>query len=173
MWFSVFAVAAALLGLGSTEWANRRTNKLGPGSIVTTLLALTIATALGVAAMAASHAFVFAVLAYLAVVTMRPVFSPLITGWVVGRVDSSVRATALSATDMFDSGGQIAGGPVIGAIGVLATIRIALLAGAAALAPAAGLLVAATRRVRVRTEAAGRPGMGPAADVTPDLGEQA
>jgi MFS transporter, DHA3 family, tetracycline resistance protein len=92
---------------------------------------------------------------------------------VVGRVDSSVRATALSATDMFDSGGQIAGGPVVGAIGVLATIRVALLAGAAALAPAAGLLVAATRRVRIRGDA-GRPGAGPAPDVvTPDLGQQA
>jgi hypothetical protein len=112
-WFSVFAVAAALAGLGSTEWANRRTSRLGPGSVVTTLLVLTIATALGVAGMAASHAFVLAVVAYLAVVTMRPVFSPLVTGWVVARVDSSVRAT---------------------------------LAGAAALAPAAGLLVAATRR---------------------------
>jgi MFS transporter, DHA3 family, tetracycline resistance protein len=171
-WFSVFAVAAALLGLGSTEWANRRTSKLGPGSVVTTLLALTVATALGVAAMAAGHAFVFAAVAYLAVVTMRPVFSPLITGWVVARVDSSVRATALSATDMFDSGGQITGGPIIGAIGVLATIRIALLAGAAALVPAAGLLVAATRRVRIRTGAAGRPGPDPAPDViTPDLGQ--
>jgi MFS transporter, DHA3 family, tetracycline resistance protein len=155
MWFSVFAVAAALLGLGSTEWANRRTSKLGPGSVVTTLLGLTIATALGVAAMVASRAFVFAVIAYLAVVTMRPLFSPLVTGWVLGRVDSSVRATALSATDMFDSGGQIVGGPVIGVIGVLATIRVALLAGAAALAPAAALLVAATRRVRARADASG------------------
>jgi MFS transporter, DHA3 family, tetracycline resistance protein len=174
MWFSVFAVAAAVAGLGSTGWANRRTSKLGPGSIVATLLALTIATALGVVLMAASHVFVFAVVGYLAVVTMRPVFSPLIAGWVTGRVDSSVRATALSATDMFDSGGQIAGGPVVGAIGVLATIRVALLAGAAALAPAAGLLVAATRRVQIRTDAAGRPDTGSAPDlITPDLGQQA
>jgi MFS transporter, DHA3 family, tetracycline resistance protein len=178
-WFSVFAVAAALLGLGSTEWASRRTTRLGPRSVVTTLLAVTIATAVGVALMAGSHAFAFAVVAYLAVVTMRPVFSPLITGWVVARVDSSVRATALSATDMFDSGGQIVGGPIIGAIGVLATIRIALLAGAAALAPAAGLLVAATRRVRIRAGAAEPPGPpgppgapGPAPNViTPDLGQ--
>jgi MFS transporter, DHA3 family, tetracycline resistance protein len=81
-------------------------------------------------------------------------------------VIASVRATALSATDMFDSGGQITGGPVIGAIGVLATIRIALLAGAAALAPAAALLVAATRRVRIRAGAAGRPGTDQAAGVT-------
>jgi hypothetical protein len=98
---------------------------------------------------------------------MRPVFSPLVTGWVVGRVDSSVRATALSATDMFDSGGQIVGGPVVGVIGVLATIRIALVAGAAALVPAAGLLVAATRKVRIRNEAAGPTAADTAA---PDVG---
>jgi MFS transporter, DHA3 family, tetracycline resistance protein len=154
LWFSVLAVATALLGLGATQWATRRTNKLGPGSVVSTLLVLTIATAAGVAGMAVSHVFVLAVTAYLAVVAMRPVFSPLVTGWVVARVHSGVRATALSATEMFDSGGQIVGGPVIGVIGVLTTIRIALLAGAVALAPAAGLLVAASKRTRVRPDAA-------------------
>jgi len=172
-WFSVLAVATALLGLAATEWATRRTNKLGPTSVVSTLLVLTIATAAGVVGMAASRVFVFAIIAYLAVVTMRPLFSPLVTGWVLGRVDSSVRATALSATDMFDSGGQIVGGPIVGVIGVLATIRIALVAGAAALAPAAGLLVAATRRVRVRGDAPGQPDGAAAPDLAaPDLGQQ-
>jgi MFS transporter, DHA3 family, tetracycline resistance protein len=160
LWFSVLAVATALLGLAATQWATRRTHKLGPGSVVSTLLVLTIATAAGVAGMAISHVFVLAVTAYLAVVAMRPVFSPLVTGWVVARVHSGVRATALSATEMFDSGGQIVGGPVIGAIGVLTTIRVALLAGAVALAPAAGLLVAASKRTRVRPGAA-----------SPDTGE--
>jgi MFS transporter, DHA3 family, tetracycline resistance protein len=148
LWFSVFAVASALLGLGSTHWANRRTKRLGPTSVVSTLVALTVATALAVTVMATGQVFAVAVIAYLAVATMRPVFSPLITGWMVARVDSGIRATALSATDMFDSGGQITGGPLIGAIGVLASIRAALLAGAVALAPAVGFLVAATRRVK-------------------------
>jgi MFS transporter, DHA3 family, tetracycline resistance protein len=171
---SVLAVATALLGLAATEWATRRTNRLGPASVVSTLLALTIATAVGVVGMAASRTFAFAIVAYLAVVTMRPLFSPLVTGWVVGRVDSSVRATALSATDMFDSGGQIVGGPIVGVIGVLATIRIALVAGAVALAPAAGLLVAATRKVRARAAAAGQPDGATVPDAaTPDLGQQA
>ena len=174
LWFSVLAVATALLGLAATEWATRRTNRLGPASVVSTLLALTIATAVGVVGMAASRTFVFAIVAYLAVVTMRPLFSPLVTGWVVGRVDSSVRATALSATDMFDSGGQIVGGPIVGVIGVLATIRIALVAGAVALAPAAGLLVAATRKVRARADAGGQPDGATVPDAaTPDLGQQA
>jgi DHA3 family tetracycline resistance protein-like MFS transporter len=162
-WFSALAVAGALLGLGSTEWARRRTDRLGPGSAPSTLLALTVGTALGVLLMIATRQFVIVLVCYLAVATIRPVFSPLITGWVTGRVDASVRATALSATDLFDSAGQIAGGPVIGAIGLLASVRAALLASAVALGPATALLAAATRRVRPRPDAAAPGAASPAA----------
>jgi DHA3 family tetracycline resistance protein-like MFS transporter len=157
LWFSLFAVVSGLLSLGSTHWANRRTNRLGPGSVVSTLVVLTVATAVAVTVMASSRVFAVAVIAYLVVATMRWVFSPLITGWVVARVDSGIRATALSATDMFDSGGQIAGGPLIGAIGVLASIRAALLASAVALAPAVAFLVAATRKLKAHASALGEP----------------
>jgi len=157
LWFSAFAVVSALLSLGSTHWANRRTKRLGPGSVVSTLVALTVATGLAVTVMASSGLFAVAVVAYLVVATMRPVFSPLITGWVVARVDSGIRATALSATDMFDSGGQIAGGPLIGAIGVLASIRAALLASAVALVPAVAFLLAATRKLRAHAATASEP----------------
>lgn len=78
---------------------------------------------------------------------------PLVSGWMVGRIGPSVRATALSARDMFDSGGQILGGPVVGAIGTFASIRIALLVGAAALAPAAACIAAASQRITPRSGA--------------------
>jgi hypothetical protein len=55
---------------------------------------------------------------------------------------------------MFDSGGQIIGGPVVGVIGTFASIRIALLVGAAALSPAAACIAAASRRIAPRTAAA-------------------
>ncbi len=101
--------------------------------------------------MATAHSFVVAAAAYLGVSLLRPVYYPLVDGWMVTRIDPSVRATALSAKDMFDSAGQIIGGPVIGVIGTLASIRIALLAGAATLAPAAACIGAASRRIRPRT----------------------
>jgi DHA3 family tetracycline resistance protein-like MFS transporter len=150
MWFSLFACAAAVLGLGATEVARRRTERLGPDSVVGALLVLTLAIGVAVVAMASAHAFALVVVAYLAVSVLRPVLYPLLSGWMVGRIEPSVRATALSARDMFDSGGQILGGPVIGVIGNLASIRIALIAGAAALAPAAACIAAASRRIRPR-----------------------
>jgi hypothetical protein len=148
MWFSLFACAAAVLGLGATEVAKRRTRRLGPDSVVGALLVLTLAIACAAVGLATAHVFVVAVLAYLVVAVLRPVLYPLVSGWLVGRIEPSLRATALSARDMFDSAGQMLGGPVIGVIGTLATLRIALLAGAAALGPAASFIAAASRRIR-------------------------
>jgi MFS transporter, DHA3 family, tetracycline resistance protein len=146
-WFSAIAVVVALLGLGSTEIAKRRIDRLGHAALAGTLLATTLLIGVGVVVMTSAHGFALAVAAYLLVQVLRPVAYPLVTGWIVGRVDARVRATALSARDMFDSGGQIIGGPVVGWIGLVATIRTALYAGALALAPAAALLVAAARRI--------------------------
>jgi MFS transporter, DHA3 family, tetracycline resistance protein len=153
-WFSLLACAVALLALGSTELARRRTERLGPDSVVGGLLVVTLAIGAAVAVMATRHAFVAAVAGYLAVSVLRPVIDPLLTGWLVGRIEPQVRATVLSAKDMFDSAGQIIGGPMIGVIGTLASIRVALLAGAAAMAPAAGCIIAASRRIRPRSLAA-------------------
>jgi len=148
MWFSVLAAAAAILGLGATQLAKRRTERLGPDSVVSALLVLTVAIGAAVVGMASAHAFAVVVAGFLVVSVLRPVLYPLVSGWMVSRIESSVRATALSARDMFDSAGQIVGGPVIGVIGTLASIRIALLVGAAALGPAAGCIAAASRRIR-------------------------
>jgi MFS transporter, DHA3 family, tetracycline resistance protein len=150
-WFSLLACAVAVVALGSTEVARRRTERLGSDSVAVGLLVLVLAIGAGVVALASAHSFEVAIGAYLAVSVLRPVLDPLVSGWMVTRIEPSVRATALSAKDMFDSGGQIAGGPVIGAVGTLASIRIALLAGAAALVPAIGCLAVASRRIRPRS----------------------
>lgn len=153
MWFSVLAAAAAILGLGATQLAKRRTERLGPDSVVGALLVLTVAIGAAVVGMATAHAFAVVVVGFLVVSVLRPVLYPLVAGWMVSRIEPSVRATALSARDMFDSAGQIVAGPLIGVIGTLASIRIALLVGAGALGPAAGCIAAASRRIRPRTTA--------------------
>jgi MFS transporter, DHA3 family, tetracycline resistance protein len=155
MWFSLFACAAAVLGLGATELAKRRTQRLGPDSVVGALLVLTLAIAGAVVGLATAHAFVVVVVTYLVVSVLRPVLDPLLSGWMVGRIEPSVRATALSAREMFDSGGQFLGGPVVGAIGTFASLRIALLAGAAALGPAVAFITAASRRIRPTADSLG------------------
>lgn len=172
-WFSAIAIAVSLLGVGTTHLAGRWMKRLerddsddidedaeqsegtstGPA-----LLVLTALIGLGVALMASSHVFALAIVAYLLVQALRPVVSPLVTGWIVARVDPGVRATVLSARDMLDSAGQIVGGPFVGLIGLIGTVRTALYAGALALLPALGLLSAASARLTTRSaEPAGSP----------------
>lgn len=156
-WLSAIAVVVALLSLGSTEFAQRRIARLGETAVAGTLLAVTALTGIGVVVMAASNVFGVAIAAYLLVQVLRPVAYPLVSGWIVSRVAPGVRATALSARDLFDSGGQTLGGPLVGWIGVLGTIRTSLYAGAIALAPALALLIAATRRMPATPASAAGP----------------
>jgi MFS family permease len=60
--------------------------------------------------------------------------------------DSSVRATVLSISEQADAIGQWTGGPAIGAVGGLVSLRAALLVGGAALSPAVALYARALRR---------------------------
>jgi DHA3 family tetracycline resistance protein-like MFS transporter len=147
IWFSVIAVTVALFSLGTTELAKRRTDRLGPTSVATTLLAVTVLIGVGVVLLAGAHLFVVAVGAYLLVEVVRPVFDPLLSGWMVTRIEPGLRATAFSAKDMCDAGGQMIGGPIVGVIGLLRSFRTALYAGALALAPAMALLAVASRRI--------------------------
>ena len=74
--------------------------------------------------------------------TLRSVLTPLYDAWVVQHVDARVRATMISMINQTDALGQIAGGPVVGAVG-LRSLRAALVLSAALLAPAAGLFARA------------------------------
>jgi MFS transporter, DHA3 family, tetracycline resistance protein len=148
LWFSFIAGAVAVVALVTTEVAKRRVDRLGPSSLAGTLLTVMGLTVVCVVVMTLSHGFALALIGYFGVASLRPVYEPLVSGWMVRRVDERVRATALSAREMFDSGGQIAGGPVFGLIGVWVSVRAALLVGGAVLVPAIGMLIGAGRAVR-------------------------
>ncbi|TQS41236.1 MFS transporter [Cryptosporangium phraense] len=142
-WFSILGVAATLLGLVVTQVlaARRRETMSTLLGVVGVLLVTTIV--FGLAANVG-----LAIGAALALAAARTAFAPVLSAWLVERTDPRVRATVLSARDMFDATGQVVGGPAIGAIGTWWSLRAALVAGSAALIPAAGLLVVARRRVR-------------------------
>jgi DHA3 family tetracycline resistance protein-like MFS transporter len=146
MWFSILACVVAVAGFFIAGWAGRRAERLGSSAIIGMLVLFTCLAAAGVVAMSLSQTFVVAVAFLLVVSAARPLYEPLVNGWLVVQVDSSVRATALSARDMFDSGGQITGGPLVGAIGSLVSIRAGLMAGALVLVPAVLFLLGARRR---------------------------
>ena len=70
----------------------------------------------------------------------RDMNGTLYTTWVNQRLNARVRATVLSMSNQVDAVGQIAGGPLLGAIGSMLSIRAALLASSLTLSPALALL---------------------------------
>lgn len=172
-WFSAISIVVSLLGLAATQSAKRWTGHSDARTTGRALLVLTSLICVGVLVMAGAGTFALAITAYLFVQALRPVSYPMVTGWIVARVDPGVRATVLSARDMFDSAGQIVGGPFVGWIGVIGTIRTALYAGAVALLPAIGLLGLATARMRPQAvPGASGSESGAGSETTPALTEQ-
>lgn len=60
---------------------------------------------------------------------------PLYRAWLTSHVEPRVRATVLSMHSLCNAGGQIGGGPVIGAVGSLFSIPVALATGSVFLVP--------------------------------------
>ena len=105
-------------------------------------------------AILAASSFVFAlagelwlaVLGSYGIFVARQVSGPLFMSWLNRSIDdSSVRATTLSIVNQADAVGQWTGGPAIGALGTVTSIRVALVAATACLLPAWVFLRRASR----------------------------
>jgi len=96
--------------------------------------------------------FFLALAALLAVRVFRSVNEPIFVTWLTQNSEAKVRATIISLRGQLDALGQIAGGPPVGYIGNLFSIRIALASTACILSPVLGLLLYAARKIRQNTQ---------------------
>jgi DHA3 family tetracycline resistance protein-like MFS transporter len=140
MWFGIIGAVTRLLGIGGTELARRRVNLTDRRSVTRALTLFYGTMALGTVVFALSGNLAVALAAFWLVATARTVAGPIFTAWFNQHVDSRVRATMLSMSAQADEIGQIAGGPVIGAIGTIFSLRIALALGGLILLPVLRLL---------------------------------
>jgi DHA3 family tetracycline resistance protein-like MFS transporter len=123
--FALIDVVATVLGIGMAEIARRAarvaTPVLGP--------VLAVAEACRIVAIlvfALASGFPFVICAGFGKSAIESVTRPLYQAWLTANVEPRVRATVLSMHSLCNAGGQIVGGPVIGAIGSVASIRAAL-----------------------------------------------
>ena len=87
--------------------------------------------------------FALALAAYWNTSILRETNQPIYTAWLAQNIDARVRATVISLSGQLDAIGQITGGPIIGVIGTLVSIRAALVSTAALLSPTLLLFVRA------------------------------
>ena len=145
-WFGIFNLASLVLGLlGSTVLIRRM--EASPRAVLARILfALTLVQLVAYLAFGVAGALALALAGFLVYRLTRSLLLPLELSWLNENIpDSSVRATVISITNQADAIGQVGGGPVIGAVGTLASIRAALVSGALVLLPALALFARAIR----------------------------
>ena len=146
MWFGVIRAVGMVVSTGSIEVVRRRVNTGSTISMVKTLFMITAILIVSVVGFAWARGFIFALLAYWVIVAARSMIGPIYTAWVNQRLDSAVRATVISMSGQVDAIGQILGGPVIGLIGNLFSVRAAISVSGLLLTPVLGLYGHALRR---------------------------
>jgi DHA3 family tetracycline resistance protein-like MFS transporter len=153
MWFGVIEAVGMLVGTGSIEVVRRRVNTTRARDIVKTLFIITVMLIGGMTVFAWAPSFGLALVAYWLINAARSMISPIYTAWVNQGLDSAVRATVISMSGQVDAIGQIAGGPLIGLIGNLFSVKAAITLSAGLLVPVLGLCRRVWRSGKERDEA--------------------
>lgn len=151
-WFGLIIIVGNLLAIAGHEVVSRCLNVNKQRPIIYALLALNVVGMIGLLVFALCSNFFLAVVAMWGVGIFRNVTNPLFTAWLTRNSPARIRATLISLDGQMDALGQIAGGPPIGYLGTLLSLRIALATVSVVLAPVLLLYAAALRRVRTEPE---------------------
>jgi len=155
-WFGIIAGLSSVLSIVVTETVHRRLDQSDERSVALVLVFCTAAQVAGVLGFAWSGQFFLAVVCHLVATLCKGIAAPLRNSWLVRSVDPQLRATVLSTVSQADAIGQTAVGPVIGWIGSMRGLRIALSVAGIALSPLIPLFIragCAAKHLSARTPA--------------------
>lgn len=146
VWFGVISVVSMLLSMAVTEVVRRRVNTDSHIAAAKALLAINVLMICGVLGFALAGSFYMALLFLWGYQLMRELNYPLTAAWINQSLTPRIRATVISMQGQADAAGQILGGPVLGAVATLFSIRVTLVAVGVLLTPALALYVRTLRR---------------------------
>jgi MFS family permease len=146
VWFGVFNIAGLLAGIVITSFLIPRFEHADNSRLAAALLVLTLLLSVSVVLFGLATSFALAAVTYLVARLVRRLADPLYLTWLNKNVDdSSVRATVNSIASQSGAVGEVAGGPGIGLVGTLASLRAALVATGLLLSPVIALYIRALR----------------------------
>ena len=145
-WFGLFAVVGTLLSLGGTEFIRRTVKFDNQRAVTRALFCVNAVGVVGLLIFGIAGNFPLAVAAYLGYGFCRSVGNPIYTTWLTQHIDAKVRATVLSMSGQVDALGQIVGGPPVGYIGNVISLRAAMVATSIILSPVLLLFALVSKR---------------------------
>jgi MFS transporter, DHA3 family, tetracycline resistance protein len=126
VWFAIFQLVGTVFGLLATEIVRRRVDTNKERVVIGALFLLNALNVLSVLVFALAGNFFLALAGFLAYGVFRTAYSPIWNTWLSHTVDEKVRATIFSMMGEMNALGQIAGGPPVGYIGTVFSLRAAL-----------------------------------------------
>lgn len=160
LWFGVLRMGSAVLAIAGVEYVRRHIDTASHAVVSRGLFTINLLQVGSVLVLAASNSFYLGMLAFWSAIALSFIFDPLYLAWINQNVESRVRATVISMTSQTDAIGRITGGPILGGVGSLLSLRAALVGTGVALSPALLLYLRAFRQGAARPAAEPGPASG-------------
>jgi MFS transporter, DHA3 family, tetracycline resistance protein len=146
VWFGLINAAGLVAGIVITSLLIPRFEHADNTALARALMLLTAVVSASVIVFGLAMGFAVALVAYMLARLARRITDPLYLTWLNRNIeDSSVRATVTSMVNQTGAVGEIAGGPGVGVVGTVVSLRAALVVAGALLAPAVALYARALR----------------------------
>ncbi len=136
IWFGVVRMGSMVLSIVAVGFLRRRVDTNSRRVVARGLFLINALQAGALILFAAGGDFLIGLIAYWTIVSVSWAYDPLQLAWLNQNTYSSVRATVISMNSQTNSFGQIAGGPMLGALGNFVSLRASLYAAGAVLLPA-------------------------------------
>ncbi len=163
LWFGVIRMGSAILTIAGVEFVRRRVDTASHAFVSRGLFWINAYQTVIVFVFALAGSFFIGMFAFWIAIALSFMYDPLYLAWINQNIESRVRATVISMTRQTDAIGRIAGGPVLGAIGSLVSLRAALIGAGVTLMPALLLYTRAFGQGKATLPEEGAPEAGPAA----------
>ncbi len=134
-WFGVLNVIFLLVGLVANQIAKRAVDTTHGPAVARGLQLLYAGMVIAMLLFSLTGQFTVALLAMVAFNALRRVTFPLTRTWINQQIPTKSRATVLSMAGQIDALGELSGGPILGTVGRLYSMRAALITSAIVLTP--------------------------------------
>jgi DHA3 family tetracycline resistance protein-like MFS transporter len=141
VWFGIINGGASLASLLAAALLGRRMEALSGDSagVARALLLISVLLAVSVVVFGLAGNFAVACGALLVKAALGSLADPLYRTWLIQQTNPRTRATVLSISSQANALGETAGGPLVGAVGALFSLRAALMLAGVLLAPVMAL----------------------------------
>jgi DHA3 family tetracycline resistance protein-like MFS transporter len=160
VWFGLIEIVGMGISIAVAEVLRRKINTDSHYAVARTLLFSTSVVLLSLAGFALAGSFGLAIGFIWTIAIFRELNHPLTIAWLNQSLSSRVRATVISMRSQADALGQMFGGPVLGLIATVVSLRVNFLVSAAIVLPALYLYVRTLRGTALTPSPSPNPGRG-------------